>query len=103
VHQATSCLTFAVYDNLLHFWCPSSITMVHDIPEQAPSSLLRLWCKLISHEIGYVYWEWPSPYRYDSLAPGIASGFNAFVMLVISNIIQSVTLWVRGDWWKGAH
>jgi hypothetical protein len=34
--------------------------------------------------------------------PGIASDLNAMVILVTSNIIQSVTLWARGSWEKGA-
>ena len=31
MHQITSRLNFAVYDSLLDFWCPSSITRVYGI------------------------------------------------------------------------
>jgi hypothetical protein len=35
-------LNFAVYDSLLHFWRPSSITTVHDTLELAPSMFNQL-------------------------------------------------------------
>jgi hypothetical protein len=38
-HQTTSHLNFPVYDGLLDLWHPSSITMLHDILEQAPPML----------------------------------------------------------------
>jgi hypothetical protein len=86
-------LNFAVYDSLIDFWCPSSITMVHDKLEQAPSTFQQLKHELVSDKIAHTCWERPaSGYRYDSSAPGVVSDFNA---LVTSIIIQSVTLWAR--------
>jgi hypothetical protein len=41
-HQITSHLNFAVYDSLLDFRRPSSVTMVHDKLEQAPSTFQQL-------------------------------------------------------------
>jgi len=45
-HRITSCLNFAVYDSLLDFWRPSSITMVHDKLEQVVCLPVFLQLKL---------------------------------------------------------
>jgi hypothetical protein len=93
-------LNFGVYDSLLDFWCPSSITTVHDKLEWAPSTFQQLGCKLVLDEIVHTCWERPtSRYPYDWSVPGVASDFNA---LVTSNIIQSVVLWAKGSWRKDA-
>jgi hypothetical protein len=92
-HLITSRLNFAIYDSLLDFWRPSSVTTVHDKLELAPSTF-QLRRELASDEIAHACWERPaSRYRYDSSAPGVASDFNA---LVTSHIIQSVALWAKG-------
>jgi hypothetical protein len=99
-HRITSRLNFAVCDSLLDLRRPSSITMEHDKLDQAPPTFQQLRSKLASDKIAYACWERPaSRYRYDSSAPGVASDFNA---VVTSNIIQSVALWARGGWRKGA-
>jgi len=41
-HRITSRFNFAVYDSLLDFWHPSSITMVHNKLEYAPSMFQQL-------------------------------------------------------------
>jgi hypothetical protein len=93
-HRITSHLNFAVYDSLLDFWRPSSISTVHDKLEQLPSTFQQLSRELVSYEIAQSCWESPaSRYWYDSSAPGVASDFNT---LVTSNIIQSVALWAGG-------
>jgi len=100
VHRINSRLNFAVYDSLLDFWCPSSITTVHNKLEYAPSTFQQLRRELASVEIAHACWEIPAlRYRYESSAPGVASDFNA---LVTPDIIQSVALWTRGGWRKGA-
>jgi hypothetical protein len=86
-HQITSCLNFAVYDSLLDFWCPSSLTMVHNKLEYAPSTFQQLRHVLASDNIAHACCERPASwYWYDSSAPGVASDFNT---LVKSDIIQS--------------
>jgi hypothetical protein len=37
VHRTTSCMNFATCDSFIDFWLSSSITMVHNKLEQAPS------------------------------------------------------------------
>jgi hypothetical protein len=77
---------------------PSSISVVHNILEQAPPIFEQQWCELISNEIEHACWEGPTSwYQYDSSVPGEVSDFNALVTLVAANIIQSATLRMRGS------
>jgi len=67
VYQITSCLNFAIYDSLLDFWHPSSITTVHDKLEWALSTFQQLGCKLASDKTEHACWERPTwRYQYDS-------------------------------------
>jgi hypothetical protein len=66
-------LNFAVYDSLLDFRRPSSITMVHDKFEQAPPTFQQLRREQASDKTAHACWERPaSQYQYDSSAPGVA-------------------------------
>jgi hypothetical protein len=90
------------YNNMLFYL--SLITIYYS--SDSPSSLineslfvLRRDCAPLLREPGFTVLVWASRYRYDSSAPGIASDFNASVT---SDIIQSVALWTKGGWRKGA-
>jgi hypothetical protein len=49
-------LNLAIYDCISDFWCPSSITMVHDKLQQATRMFSQLRHQLVSDKIVHTCW-----------------------------------------------
>jgi hypothetical protein len=92
-HRTTTHLNFVVYNMLLDFWCPSSITMVHDKLDHVLTTMA--WtgfiqdCACLLRKACFTVPVW-------LIGSRCTIGFEHTEM---SSIIQSVTLCAR-DWWR---